>query len=66
MKCYGRPQVIVTDRLRSYQAAMCEIGNEARQVTDRWLNRSAALAEWRQMLPDAGRAAIFVESAVLV
>lgn len=41
MKCYGRPQVIVTDRLRSYHAAMCEIGNEACQETGRWLNNRA-------------------------
>ena len=38
MKRYGRPLTIVTDRLRSYRAAMREIGNEARQVTGRWLN----------------------------
>ncbi len=41
MKRYGSPQVIVTDRLRSYQAAMREIGNESRQVTGRWLNNRA-------------------------
>jgi putative transposase len=41
MKRYGRPRVIVTDRLRSYQAAMREIGNEARQKTGRWLNNRA-------------------------
>ncbi len=41
MKRYGRPEVIVTDRLRSYQAAMREIGNEARQETGRWLNNRA-------------------------
>ncbi len=41
MKRYGRPQVIVTDRLRSYRAAMREIGNEARQKTGRWLNNQA-------------------------
>ena len=41
MKCFGRPQVIVTDRLKSYQAAMREIGNEARQETGRWLNNRA-------------------------
>ena len=41
MKRYGRPEVIVTDRLRSYGAAMREIGNEARQVTGRWLNNRA-------------------------
>jgi len=41
MKCFGRPQVVVTDRLKSYQAAMREIGNEARQETGRWLNNRA-------------------------
>ena len=41
MKRYGRPEVIVTDRLRSYRAAMREIGNEARQVTGRRLNNRA-------------------------
>ena len=38
LKRYGGPRAIVTDRLRSYRAAMKEIGNEARQVTGRWLN----------------------------
>ncbi len=41
MKRYGRPEVVVTDRLRSYRAAMREIGNEARHVTGRWLNNRA-------------------------
>ena len=41
MKRYGRPKVIVTDRLRSYRTAMKEIGNEARQETGRWLNNRA-------------------------
>ena len=41
MKRYGRPEAIVTDRLRSYRAAMKEIGNEARQATGRWLNNRA-------------------------
>lgn len=41
MKRHGRPGVIVTDRLRSYRAAMKEIGNEARQETGRWLNNRA-------------------------
>ena len=41
MKRYGHPNAIVTDRLRSYRAAMKEIGNEARQVTGRWLNNRA-------------------------
>ena len=41
MKRYGHPQEIVTDRLRSYRAAMKEIGNEVRQTTSRWLNNRA-------------------------
>ena len=41
MKRYGCPRVIVTDRLRSYQAAMRKIGNETRQETGRWLNNRA-------------------------
>ena len=41
MKRHGRPDAIVTDRLRSYRAAMRDIGNEARQVTGRWLNNRA-------------------------
>ena len=38
MKRHGRPKVIVTDRLRSYRAAMKQIGNQASQVTGCWLN----------------------------
>ena len=41
MKRHGHPFAIVTDRLRSYRAAMREIGNEVRQVTGRWLNNRA-------------------------
>jgi len=41
MKRYGQPEVIVTDKLRSYRAAMKVIGNEARQETGRWLNNRA-------------------------
>ncbi len=41
MKRYGNPVEIVTDRLRSYRAAMKEIGNEARQSTGRRLNNRA-------------------------
>ncbi len=33
-----RPKVIVTDRLRSYRAAMQSIGIADRQVCGRWLN----------------------------
>ncbi len=38
MKRYGEPKVVVTDRLRSYGAAMREIGNAEKQVTGRYLN----------------------------
>ena len=41
MKRYGRPEIVVTDKLRSYKAAMKVIGNEARQKTGRWLNNRA-------------------------
>ena len=41
MKRYGRPEVIMTDKLRSYRAAMKVIGNEAHQKTGRWLNNRA-------------------------
>ena len=41
MKRHGPPIEVVTDRLRSYRAAMKEIGNEARQTTGRWLNNRA-------------------------
>ena len=41
MKRCGRPEIVVTDKLRSYKAAMKVIGNEARQETGRWLNNRA-------------------------
>jgi len=41
MKRYGHPKVIVTDRLRSYRAAMNVIGNAAVQECGRWLNNRA-------------------------
>ena len=41
MKRYGRPASIITDRLRSYRAAMKVIGNEGRQEIKRWLNNRA-------------------------
>ena len=61
MKRHGRPQAIVTDRLRSYGAAMKEIGNADRQETGRRLNnrvenshlpfrrRERAMARFRRM-----------------
>jgi len=41
MKRYGQPRVIVTDRLRSYRAAMNVIENAADQECGRWLNNRA-------------------------
>ena len=41
MKRHGRPRTIVTDRLRSYRAAMKIIGNAASQKYGRWLNNRA-------------------------
>ena len=38
MKRYGPPKVIVTGRLRSYWAAMVQLGNARRQEIGRWLN----------------------------
>ena len=41
MKRFGSPRIIVTDKLRSYGAAMKVIGNDKRQETGRWLNNRA-------------------------
>ncbi len=41
MKRYGRPKMIVTDRLRSYRAATRAIGIADRQQCGRWLNNRA-------------------------
>ena len=41
MKRFGNPKIIVTDKLRSYGAAMKVIGNADRQDTGRWLNNRA-------------------------
>ena len=41
MKRYGNSEAIVTDKLRSYGAAMKVIGNAAKQETGRWLNNRA-------------------------
>ena len=41
MRNHGRPEIVVTDRLRSYGAALKEIGGMARQETGRWLNNRA-------------------------
>ena len=41
MKRHGRPQALVTDGLRSYGAALKDIGNADRQEVGRWLNNRA-------------------------
>jgi putative transposase len=41
MRRYGCPAAIVTNRLRSYGAALREIGGSDLQVTGRWLNNRA-------------------------
>jgi putative transposase len=38
MKRYGRPEMIVTDKLPSYKSAFRELGVIHRQETGRWLN----------------------------
>ena len=41
MKRHGQPHVVVTDKLRSYSAAMKVVGNAGRQATGRWSNNRA-------------------------
>jgi putative transposase len=38
MKRYGGPEVVVTDKLRYYGAAMKVVSNADRQETSRWIN----------------------------
>ncbi|RYE99716.1 MAG: IS6 family transposase [Oxalobacteraceae bacterium] len=38
LKRYGRPEAITTDGLRSYGAAMKELGNTDKQEVGRWAN----------------------------
>jgi len=61
MKRHGSPKSLVTDELRSYGAALKEIGNAEVQETGRWLNnraenshqplrrRERAMSRFRQM-----------------
>ena len=41
LKRYGKAETIVTDGLKSYPAAMKELGNEDRRDMGRWLNNRA-------------------------
>ena len=38
LKRHGQPEIIVTDRLRSYPAAVCQLGNLGRREMGRWKN----------------------------
>ena len=38
MKRHGRAEEIITDKLRTYGAALRELGAEDRRLTGRWLN----------------------------
>ncbi len=61
MKRFGNPEAIITDGLRSYKAAMSELGNSHKQHIGRWLNnrvenshlpfrrRERAMLRFRQM-----------------
>ena len=61
MKRHGKPKAVTTDGLRSYKAAMKEIGNADRQEVGRWTNnrcghshqplrrRERAMLRFRQM-----------------
>ena len=41
LKRHGSPEAITTDGLRSYKAAMSELGCEAKQEIGRWANNRA-------------------------
>ncbi len=61
MKRHGSPEAITTDGLRSYRAAMNDLGNAQKQETGRWANnrvenshlpfrrRERAMPRFRQM-----------------
>jgi len=61
LKRHGKPETIVTDGLRSYLAAMRDLGNQDRREYGRWLNnrvenshlpfrrRERAMLRFRQM-----------------
>jgi len=51
MRRHGLPKTLVTDKLRSYGAAMKVVGDANKQETGRWLNNRA---ENSHPLPDSG------------
>ncbi len=63
MRKHGRPELIVTDRLRSFGAVMKEIGNAHKQQTGRWLNNRLKI---RTCPFDEGNGRCCVSSACVV
>jgi len=51
MRRYGRPEVLVTDRLPSYKAALRDLGCKDLQACGRWLNNRV---ENSHPLPSSG------------
>ena len=54
MRRIGKPECIVTDRLRSYGAALREIGADSRQETGRWVNTRAGSVRGTWLEPGQG------------
>jgi len=52
MTHHGNPHILVTDKLRSYGAAMKDIGNAGKQETGRWLNNRAENSHLLFRLPE--------------
>lgn len=54
MKRYGRPKMVVTDKLRSYKSALRKVANANRQETGRWLNHRAENSHQPLRRPEKG------------
>jgi putative transposase len=46
LKRHGSPETITTDGLRSYRAAMNELGNAQKQEVGRWANNRSRTATY--------------------
>jgi transposase-like protein len=46
MKCHGRPEEVVTDRLRTYSAALKEMGRGDDRKMGRWANTVVFSRPW--------------------
>ncbi len=55
LKRHGKPEAIVTDGLRSYGAAMNELGNQDRQEGGRWLNNRVENSATSRSDDESGR-----------